>query len=276
MADDAQSADLTSYADVRDHVSPYSPAVSPSYFATWYAYGGSQFPASPYPHNSPSDDDDASLYWAVFLSWTVIVLVIYTLYFTRQYLYEQPLEARRVKEIEELIGEHEHPWKAAEGSSTTDELVTTCSLCLEPYSEGDRVLKLPCGHSYHTDCVRPWFDSTQCKARSCPTCRQNPLISDAEFAQVDLEKREGDGARRAEEAGTPILPSFSSWEAIEPNGTNRIPTFNEWPRPPPLGTGSFIGSLFEHQAWHLMNSINARAYHSMPGAPPRDETISMV
>jgi len=57
------------------------------------------------------------------------------------------------------------------------------------------VLKLPCGHDFHTSCVEKWFNSTAHQARTCPTCRQNPLVSDAEFALTEEEQTQE--ARRA-------------------------------------------------------------------------------
>ena len=46
------------------------------------------------------------------------------------------------------------------------------------------------GHSFHTKCVEKWFHSTPYKARTCPHCRQNPLVSDDEFAVSEAEARE--------------------------------------------------------------------------------------
>mmetsp|Transcript_52667 Transcript_52667/g.115027 ORF Transcript_52667/g.115027 Transcript_52667/m.115027 type:complete len:320 (-) Transcript_52667:97-1056(-) len=43
-----------------------------------------------------------------------------------------------------------------------------CALCLEDYSHGEEVLKLPCCHYFHEDCVRPWFG----KSLLCPICNQ--------------------------------------------------------------------------------------------------------
>ena len=53
------------------------------------------------------------------------------------------------------------------------------------------------GHTFHSSCVRQWFESKANSARSCPQCRQNPLVSDAEFALADGE-REDDAAQRGE------------------------------------------------------------------------------
>ena len=39
---------------------------------------------------------------------------------------------------------------------------------------------LPCGHSLHDECLKPWVE----RANSCPICRQN-------FHQVDLSRTVG-------------------------------------------------------------------------------------
>jgi hypothetical protein len=48
-------------------------------------------------------------------------------------------------------------------------------------------LPLGSGHSFHTACVEPWFRSKSYQRRTCPVCRQNPLVSDEEFALMERE-----------------------------------------------------------------------------------------
>ncbi|CAD5176558.1 unnamed protein product [Musa acuminata subsp. malaccensis] len=42
-----------------------------------------------------------------------------------------------------------------------------CSICLEKFSEGEGVIRLPCGHMYHHACLEPWMQAHQL----CPYCR---------------------------------------------------------------------------------------------------------
>ncbi|GAB5355079.1 hypothetical protein AAMO2058_000174900 [Amorphochlora amoebiformis] len=49
-----------------------------------------------------------------------------------------------------------------------------CSICLTSYDNGDRLLKLPCNHLFHGDCVACWVEAKH----RCPLCRQH--INDAE------------------------------------------------------------------------------------------------
>jgi hypothetical protein len=41
-----------------------------------------------------------------------------------------------------------------------------CSICLCEYEEGDDVVKLPCGHLYHDDCISSWTSNHV----KCPLC----------------------------------------------------------------------------------------------------------
>ena len=54
-----------------------------------------------------------------------------------------------------------------------------CSICQEPMAEGEEVLKLPCRHCYHSECVHTWLH----KNNSCPMCRrQLPAATTKEVA----------------------------------------------------------------------------------------------
>lgn len=43
-----------------------------------------------------------------------------------------------------------------------------CSLCLEEYTLGEELLKLPCRHLFHEGCLGPWFT----RSLTCPLCKQ--------------------------------------------------------------------------------------------------------
>ena len=44
----------------------------------------------------------------------------------------------------------------------------TCSVCLDVFVLTSKVTVLPCGHSYHHDCIRAWLTQQQSK---CPLCK---------------------------------------------------------------------------------------------------------
>lgn len=43
----------------------------------------------------------------------------------------------------------------------------SCPICSEEYTPDEEVVKLPCAHLYHSNCVMPWLDSK----KTCPICR---------------------------------------------------------------------------------------------------------
>jgi hypothetical protein len=58
-------------------------------------------------------------------------------------------------------------------SSETDlEWREICAICLEEYSPQDYYRKLPCGHTFHTECVDTWFaNAVKVEQIACPTCK---------------------------------------------------------------------------------------------------------
>eukprot|EP00903_Cladosiphon_okamuranus_P008118 g7819.t1 len=44
---------------------------------------------------------------------------------------------------------------------------TECMVCLESYTAGDRVCRIPCGHAFHAECIENWLEQNP----SCPECR---------------------------------------------------------------------------------------------------------
>ncbi|KAJ5239702.1 hypothetical protein N7468_004321 [Penicillium chermesinum] len=51
-----------------------------------------------------------------------------------------------------------------------------CSICLEQMENGQRILKLLCGHYYHDACVSEWFENK----RTCPICRYDVMTTSYE------------------------------------------------------------------------------------------------
>lgn len=45
-----------------------------------------------------------------------------------------------------------------------------CAVCRETIKAGK---KLPCGHVFHTCCLRSWLNIARCENYSCPTCRRS-------------------------------------------------------------------------------------------------------
>lgn len=42
-----------------------------------------------------------------------------------------------------------------------------CSICFDRFAKGDILGELPCGHTFHRDCICPWLNTKS----TCPLCR---------------------------------------------------------------------------------------------------------
>jgi hypothetical protein len=61
---------------------------------------------------------------------------------------------------------------------------TECVICLSDYEENDKVISLPCGHTFHKDCGMTWL----VEHNVCPTCRyQLPKQQEATLAQATAQ-----------------------------------------------------------------------------------------
>ncbi|EFC44897.1 hypothetical protein NAEGRDRAFT_5673, partial [Naegleria gruberi] len=43
----------------------------------------------------------------------------------------------------------------------------SCAVCICDFEECDELIRLPCGHVFHKDCVSTWLN----EHNTCPTCR---------------------------------------------------------------------------------------------------------
>lgn len=95
------------------------------------------------------------------------------------------------------MGEHNQPkrnrlTKVMKGKLRSAELdldmicsQPSCPICSEDYTVGCKVLKLPCTHYFHKDCVFPWLEMKQ----NCPICRSelsNTLPTPEEIEKLSI------------------------------------------------------------------------------------------
>ena len=55
-----------------------------------------------------------------------------------------------------------------------------CPVCLVEVEDGDRVGDLPCGHTYHVECLKAWLQ----RKNICPLCKKEGLASTEEGPQI--------------------------------------------------------------------------------------------
>jgi len=60
-----------------------------------------------------------------------------------------------------------------------------CAVCLDDFEEGSEIYELPCSHKFHGEsCVKPWLRIHS----SCPVCRYELPVDDAEYEQKRIER----------------------------------------------------------------------------------------
>lgn len=80
-------------------------------------------------------------------------------------------EAREKQTMERLLQLPVSKWQQLSAPNETE-----CALCMEAFDEADVLRLLPCGHSFHCECVDHWFGATKYQVRTCPLCKADPLV----------------------------------------------------------------------------------------------------
>lgn len=52
-------------------------------------------------------------------------------------------------------------------------VIQDCSICLETFTDGDELIRLPCRHKFHSVCLDPWI---RC-CGDCPYCRRHVVLN---------------------------------------------------------------------------------------------------
>lgn len=58
-----------------------------------------------------------------------------------------------------------------------------CSVCKDEFDLESQLVKLPCNHYFHGECLKPWLQ----QRNSCPTCRYELPTDDLDY---ELQKSE--------------------------------------------------------------------------------------
>jgi len=59
-----------------------------------------------------------------------------------------------------------------------------CPVCIGYFTKEDRIVRLPCRHTFHVACILPWLEKTN----SCPVCRFELPTDDADYEQYRKHK----------------------------------------------------------------------------------------
>nr|XP_012221571.1 PREDICTED: E3 ubiquitin-protein ligase RNF181 [Linepithema humile] len=60
-----------------------------------------------------------------------------------------------------------------------------CPVCLKEFQTGDKAKSMPCGHTFHQECILPWLEKTN----SCPLCRYELPTDDEDYEMYRKEKK---------------------------------------------------------------------------------------
>jgi len=66
-------------------------------------------------------------------------------------------------------------------------LEADCSICLDDYHPGEMLRSLPCGHTFHSDCITKWLTE---RSAVCPLCKAELVVVEEES---DDEEEDDDG-----------------------------------------------------------------------------------
>ena len=61
--------------------------------------------------------------------------------------------------------------QAKEADDSADDVDNSCSICLDPFEEGLQIMRLPCLHVFHRDCIAPWLQQQGVMQACCPLCK---------------------------------------------------------------------------------------------------------
>ena len=119
----------------------------------------------------------------------------------------------------------------------------SCPVCQDDFKEGEEeaVVKMPCGHAFHKECLLPWLESNN----TCPTCRHEiPSVhSDPNASESERAAHTTSRVPQPREAGSPLSPStmgdgvsFRFQPYVEERPTPRM-------LPMPMGLGDVMAAM---------------------------------
>lgn len=70
-----------------------------------------------------------------------------------------------------------------------------CAICREELVLNDKMQELPCKHTFHPPCVKPWLD----EHNSCPICRYELQTDDHAYESWKEREKEAEEERKGAE-----------------------------------------------------------------------------
>ncbi|KXG48746.1 Zinc finger, RING-type [Penicillium griseofulvum] len=99
-----------------------------------------------------------------------------------------------------------------------------CVVCLEEYIDGlSRVMRLPCGHEFHVECITPWLTT---RRRTCPICKGD-VVRSLGHSQPDDSQGHRDHSNDDFHSTQPMSRGSASSAPVQIEGVNEDPSDRE-------------------------------------------------
>lgn len=210
----------------------------------------------------PSFENSAWSIMAIsFISLLAMSAVLATCFFVRRHRIRR--ERPRASHVREFHGMSSRLVKAMPSlifTAVLDESCTstTCAICLEDYTVGEKLRILPCRHKFHASCVDAWLTTWR---TFCPVCKR-----DARTATGDPPPSERTPLLSS--SASISIPSTSASSSLASSPAIQIypsPSASSSSRPPPsfprIHSASAMSSSSSYYYGHHQHQQSIPSYH---------------
>ncbi|XP_024389304.1 uncharacterized protein [Physcomitrium patens] len=97
-----------------------------------------------------------------------------------------------------------------------------CSVCLDKFITGQKLLALPCNHKFHPNCLTPWLEGHE----QCPYCRARITMGTSTLIQPQQQQQQQQQQRLSaavvETETSSHTSYFVSWMSVVEQGMSRL------------------------------------------------------